>query len=383
MSYTEGWEKSWILAWDKAFQNGFEKGEKIGYDKGYIKGMKDEEDLNKGFDSYEAGYRTGNEEGWDKGYDTGYNEGYNDAYEDMTIETNTKSGKKCIHHTIPKLNENLLDSKIVNNNNQNDDDSTILSSETYSSTYSDKYENKEFEQDMWDCAKTFKNVCFLGSLWCQNLIKVQPGCGITECDNLYELNNLDNVRNIIIEYNKLGFFTTMSQPGKIDIDTNISTDTKNVQYRQRASISGYVKLSTWLKLAKRIENDEYIFAEMNRCGKSYVLEHYELNAIKKTQNFKSQQLSNRLMTATFINNEFPIDIYNKKINDKTIHIITLEDEGISYFWTNACCETQSINDYIGHEIIDDDEIIPIHIFDKEWGNNDRLWNLILQVLQSE
>jgi len=114
------------------------------------------------------------------------------------------------------------------------------------------YENK------WHHVNTFEELCFLGALYVNDIIKNFPTYGhVDNRKNLYELTGeFEWIQPIIYEYNLLNYFTDMSQPGKCDIimdDTNIK-----YEYYQRACVSGFIdkEKATYI-YDKMITNEHY------------------------------------------------------------------------------------------------------------------------------
>jgi len=239
------------------------------------------------------------------------------------------------------------------------------------------YQQKDFEKEMWKSVRTFSDVCFLGNLFCQNLIKIQPNYAMTLKEhNLHEFDtdNLKHNIEIISNYNKLGFYTTMSQPGHITPDkTN-----PNVTYVQRANVSGYVKLNTFIKLLNLVSQDNsliMLYCPFENKFPDNIAEIEKIYCEKMNKYFDRFNLENRLITATFVNGKFPSHIY---LSDKyKINCHTIDD--IYYYHTNFSTESNHIDNYIQRELIDTDDVFSVSIIDKNWGNN-ILWELLLNTL---
>ena len=97
------------------------------------------------------------------------------------------------------------------------------------------YENK------WQHVNTFEELCFLGALYVNDIIKNFPLYPDNTYDekNLYELiGEFEWIQSIIYKYNMLNYFTYISQPGLYDIYIDIN-DIEYVYY-QRACVAGFI-----------------------------------------------------------------------------------------------------------------------------------------------
>mgnify|MGYP007128297437 CR=1 FL=1 len=128
---------------------------------------------------------------------------------------------------------------------------------------------------MYSSIKTFDKLCELGCEFIQDKIKSHPFLIIDESkSNLYELDNEYKwIKEYLLEYNKLGYFTVMSQPG-IDKSTQIYQNCLDYKQSfsnpnilplngiygilQRAEIQGFMENHKALKLYELLKNTRYI-----------------------------------------------------------------------------------------------------------------------------
>jgi hypothetical protein len=409
------------------------------YQKGYLIGVKD-------------GYKRGNEKGYEDGNDNGYSDGFDDgrvcfhdfkyALSDKLQEiVNHSNSYEKLSNNITLLSKNIKKNKGIfkikkywlnlgedtldindmvsyKNDYSNESDCDTISthsSETNKSEIneleineseineseineseineseineSETNESVKLENSLWKNVNNFSDVCYLGSLICQNVLKTQPQCvtGLVEYRSkpiLYELTDPkhNTIKNSIIKYNILGFFTTCSQPGSIDNYKKCD----GVTFLQRSFVNGYTRKSTVLKLMDEFIEDEHILIDVNYSvdftkGEKLIKTFTE----KKNKDFKASSLENSLVTATFINNEFPTEDYLRKIKNRTLHQITNEDNGIPFFWTHCSCNNMLINEYlddVNAKIFDCDDVMSICIMNTCWGDNS-MWSKILKVLEA-
>lgn len=86
-------------------------------------------------------------------------------------------------------------------------------------------------------------------------------------DGLYELKNNEYswIQDIILDYNKHGFCTYTSQPGKIETNVNITTYEGRVLSRgnirkQRAYIRGFMRLKMANTIVDQLKDHEFLIA---------------------------------------------------------------------------------------------------------------------------
>jgi hypothetical protein len=112
----------------------------------------------------------------------------------------------------------------------------------------------EREKKIFDNLTTFDELCLYNIDFCQDKYKYSACYFADENDsgpNLFEHTEENNLKEYIIQLNKLGFLTDCSQP----CDIHILFPKKNMYLYQRAFVSGYVKKSVADVIFKHFEKD--------------------------------------------------------------------------------------------------------------------------------
>ncbi len=383
-AYTKGYDDGFEKYRENLHKNYVEATQK-GYDKGYSE-ICDEE--------YASGYESGNEDGMMCFYDlkkkivVELNNIINSGSDDNSnisfkLKEFSKKLMSSINYSFGNYMHNLSDytSDVINNpkyekyiqvNYENDFDDHDLENDDHNDKICGKYVT---EKQMWDKTKNFTDICELSSLWYQNKIKYMPHQFHHNDNNLNDFDNLPEIAEIIVKCNALGFFITDAQPGEIMKGT---PDTAKF----RAYVGGYIRKDNWLKLVKKLKDDSNIVVDINGFDKlNYYPNSDEINVLTRSLKFMSEDDPNSLISATFINGEFPTEIYNEKYENGTIDDDI--DSDIQYFHRSLSCYDITLDEYIGHELDDSADIINVSLYDKEWGRNTYLWNLILEVLENK
>lgn len=284
----------------------------------------------------------------------------------MSTGTNDEK-KRCIHPSCSK----------VGRDNGNNEDHVKIYNVAYKKGITDakieymKNEKLEIEEKMWQNAKTFRDICFLGKLWCSDIIKFQPMYCMkgTEIHNLNELvsDKYDFIKKCMITYNELGFYTVCSQPAW----SSKNFDNDSFEDRQKAFVEGFVYKDIAHKIFNELKNDENLLIEF---GSEFDKYNEKINTYKKLD------FENRFVSLTFENGKVPIQEYMKRYKNFS----TFYKQKTFLCHTNLCVVDGDINDYLKNDNIkinDNDDIISITISDKRWNKNDLLWSKLLDILQ--
>lgn len=224
--------------------------------------------------------------------------------------------------------------------------------------------------------KTFEEICELGAKFVNDEIDISLGWEKHyEKPNLYELIGEDSwIRPIIHQYNKLGFYTTISQPGgegpfkpyksfydQIHKTGEMLNDGNTYCIKQRAAISGFLNYKTAMEIYNALKDDPYLVI-----------------ARSDTNGYNDEY---RFMTSSFKNdNEYRI--FPKEIADLNQAPAGTETHfGIHPFELHHKKYLKNLNqDY--YDSKSSKYIIGIAIMDKRWSKNDYLWNRVLELLHT-
>jgi hypothetical protein len=260
-------------------------------------------------------------------------------------------------------------------------------------TQQNKKQKKDGPISLKEC-KTFEQVCLVGAKYANDEDDVHESLGW--CDsgctpNLYEMvRNYSWIRPIIHQYNKLGFYTRMSQPGCNDSiikskslygsmkQTDIYLNNGNQHtHKQRAMIMGYMRCDRATKIYNILKNDPYLMVGLHSINNgdipnySWITSSFTNNEI--TPNvfdiIKLDHPNYDRMTArqqNIINKKYPADFKSYAGAHCSINNFTKELPKLA----SSCFDTKS-PEYLDY----------IEIFDKRWDNNDYLWNKVLDILQ--
>lgn len=224
---------------------------------------------------------------------------------------------------------------------------------------------------------TFEELCFYGAKYINNEVKDFFGIWHHNDDNMYELTD-DKfwIRNIIYQYNKNGFFTTISQPGDDGkctmfksigsrIENNINDVKKgNFGIQQRAMISGFMKRTNCMKVYDKLKKDDriVIYSEINNEN---LLEEYTYCSISYEQ---INETNKRIMYDEYKKTESWND-YMSKYDFDDVHCTTFGLWPFSDF-SHLIKDTE-------HE-----DIVSIAFMDKIWNDNTYLWTTLLDTINS-
>lgn len=259
--------------------------------------------------------------------------------------------------------------------------------------------SSEFMSLKYSDIKNFDELCIVGCEFIKGNITQHPFLPNNKSDdNLYELVGQYNwIREYLLEFNKLGFYTIMSQPGNskaIDIysnyyeykksflanDTNINLNSNsntnklvgNYGIMQRAEIEGFMKYSKAMKLYSMLKNEQDIIILISG-NKSNIA----LNSLDKyaTLSYESTNDNIRFMEIESEANEsikVKVKHKNLKRDDKLklmFHVVE------RYFEINKYNIKKHIPNMINFDIVG------ISIMDRIWNRNDYLWEKILFCLK--
>lgn len=246
---------------------------------------------------------------------------------------------------------------------------------------------------MYSKIKTFEELCDIGCKFILNEIKTHPFLIIDETkDNLYELTKQNEwIRDYLYKFNKLGFYTVMSQPG-LDKSTIIYPtylDYKNsfiennkskpldgtFGIKQRAEVEGFMRLEQGLKLYNALKDEPEIIIGIsilhdknNLIIESKSIDKYTTLSYQ-IENFKERFMVSEAETNEVIRFEFKGIERDKKLRMMK-HVVR------RYF----VVRNYPLNKHIPNLI--DNDIIGISIMDKVWNRNDYLWKKIYFCLKN-
>ena len=191
---------------------------------------------------------------------------------------------------------------------------------------------------------------------------------------LYELGGEAKwIKDVIYEYNNLGFLTWTSQPGR-SYDCYVYESIYNRKYqkgdkikcvrKQRALIRGYMKRDLARKLCDYLNQDEFLFVKTAENGKIFTGDV-------------------QFGSMCFINDE-PIIRYHKEIefdyfkdDDEKLKLHPDADQSYN-LGVQLRFPLANLTNFDGKE-----DVVEVEIFDIRWNNNNLLWQTILTFLRKE
>lgn len=239
--------------------------------------------------------------------------------------------------------------------------------------------------------KNFDELCIIGCEFIKGNITQHPFLPNNKSENnLYELvGQYGWIREYLLEFNKLGFYTIMSQPGNskvIDIYSNyyeykksfLAHNTKinlnkivgNYGIMQRAEIEGFMKYSKAMELYSMLKNEPDIIILISANKSNNILNSLDKYA---TLSYESSNDNIRFMEAEAEANEsIKVQYRNYKRDDKLklmFHVVK------RYFEINKYDIEKHMPNMINFDIVG------ISIMDRIWNRNDYLWEKILFCLK--
>lgn len=250
--------------------------------------------------------------------------------------------------------------------------------------------------DVYLQIKTFDELCKIGCDFIENKIKIHPFLIIDQSkDNLYELIDKNTwIRDYLYQYNLMGFYTVMSQPGSdysvqiyptyLDYkksflpvlpEFNICFEPLKEKFgvKQRAEVEGFMKLEKALKLYNLLKDDLEIKISISP----------NLDNEKNNNKDNNQLTINNYATLSYqIENDNNIRFM--ELEAETNELVRLELDGVDrniklsklkhvvrrYF----IVRNYPLNKHIPN--LSDDDIVGISIMDLVWTRNDYLWEKI-------
>lgn len=245
--------------------------------------------------------------------------------------------------------------------------------------------------------KTFYELCAIGCEFIKGNVIHHPFLPTNNSrDNLYELvGEYGWIREYLYEFNQLGFYTIMSQPGnsksidiysnyyeykKYSISDNIKTKInltkvdRNFGTTQRAEVEGFMKYDKAIQIYSMLKNDPNIIILIS-TNKEKENENEISNSLDKytTLSYETIDTNIRFME---IEDEYNEIIRLKYKNYKRDERLKLMNHVIRrYFEINKF----EIKKHIPNIL--DTDIVGISIMDRVWNRNDYLWDKILICLK--
>lgn len=189
-------------------------------------------------------------------------------------------------------------------------------------------------------------------------------CSLIIDVNLPELTGKNEyIKDFIVGFNKMGFYTVTSQPGSIinnfttfktvydrkyKIKKNIVSNTNDIYYRkQRAYIRGYMKTEMATFIINNLVDEEFIYARSNNHN-GIINDKIKLGSV-------------------IFKNDVPI-VYEIS---KEIDITKISDANESY----------DLSVPLHRPLNDKDDIVEFDIIDKRWNMNDYMWNKLYNLIK--
>ena len=252
--------------------------------------------------------------------------------------------------------------------------------------------------NIYNNINSYDELCKIGCDFILDKIKQHPFLIIDQKkDNLYELTGpYKQIKNYLYQYNKMGFFTVMSQPGA-DYPTKIypnyleykkSFDSSNNNIiikplngifgvRQRAEVEGFMKLDKALKLFELLKDEPDIKIGLSLLvSPDKYLNNFKPNSIDKYATISYQIEKNNKIR--FMESEVEINQITRaelKGTDRNNKLIKLNHVIKRYF----VVRNYLIKKHIPN--LKDNDIIGISIMDLVWDRNDYLWKKIFMCLK--
>jgi hypothetical protein len=249
--------------------------------------------------------------------------------------------------------------------------------------------------NIYSQVKTFDELCGIGCDFIQNKIKLHPFLIVDNTkDNLYELVGQNEwIRDYLYQYNMMGFYTVMSQPGS---DYHIQIYPTYLDYKnsfiptlnivnpldskfgvkQRAEVEGFMKLEKAVKLFNLLKNEPEIKIGLSTC-------YFNDDNGNSFNNYSNQNTINNYATLSYqIENNNQIRFMESEA--ETNEIIRLELEGSERNYKLSQLKHVVRRYFIVRNYplkkhiqnLADTDIIGISIMDLIWDRNDYLWEKI-------
>lgn len=255
---------------------------------------------------------------------------------------------------------------------------------------------------MYSDVKTFDELCKIGCDFIIGKTKSHPFLIIDQDkDNLYELVDSNTwIRDYLFEYNKLGFYTVMSQPGldkptkiyssyldykKSFNDYTIKSLEGNFGIKQRAEVEGFMKLSDAMNLYQIIKDDPRIVIGI---GFGSTIGSGSTNgsniSVSINRKLKSIEKYATLSYKTVLDQDILMELesdYNEIIRSKSNNILrniklqNMKHVTRRYFVTR----TYPLYKHIPNLL--DKDIVGVSLMDLEWNSNNYLWEKIYSSLK--
>lgn len=225
---------------------------------------------------------------------------------------------------------------------------------------------------------TFEELCSYGAKFVNNEVKDFFDLWYHTDDNMYELTG-DKfwIRNLIYQYNKNGFFTTISQPGddgKFTIFKSLGSRLKgdindvktgNFGLQQRAMIRGFMKKTNCMKVYDKLKKDDRIVI-CSDIDNENLLEEYTYCSISYEQ---INETNKRIM----------YDEYKKMVSCggsiNKYDLNDLDDCMLTGFGSSSFNNFSHLIKDTPHE-----DIVSIAFMDKIWNDNTYLWTTLLDTI---
>lgn len=250
--------------------------------------------------------------------------------------------------------------------------------------------------NIYNQIKTFDELCRIGCDFIQDKIKSHPFLIINQSkDNLYELVGKNEwIRDYLYQYNLMGFYTVMSQPG---LDYPVQIYPNYLDYKksfipefnlyvypmkekfgvkQRAEVEGFMKLEKAVKLYNLLKNDieikigisSYLVNEKNKVPDHPLIDNYATLSYQIENNNQVRFMELEAETNELVRLKLKSTNRNYKLS-KLKHVIR------RYF----IVRNYSLNKHIPNLL--DNDIVGISIMDLIWTRNDYLWEKIYLCLK--
>ena len=248
--------------------------------------------------------------------------------------------------------------------------------------------------NIYSQVKTFDVLCGIGCDFIQNKIKSHPFLIIDQTkDNLYELVGPNEwIRDYLYQYNMMGFYTVMSQPGSdypiqiyqtyLDYKKSFIPTLNIVNpldgkfgVKQRAEVEGFMKLEKAIKLFNLLKNEPEIKIGLSTC---YFNDDYR-NSLKNS----NQNTINNYATISYqIENNKEIRFMESEAEINEIIRLELEGSERNYKLSQLkhvirryfIVRNYPLKKHIPN--LSDNDVVGISIMDLEWNRNDYLWEKI-------
>lgn len=249
---------------------------------------------------------------------------------------------------------------------------------------------------MYSHIDSFDKLCETGCDFIMDKIKIHPFLKIDQTkSNLYELDETNKwIRDYLYQYNKLGFYTVMSQPGldypvklyssyldykKSHLEQNIKYTDGKFGIKQRAEVEGFMKLSKAKILLNHLGSDNRLRIGISNLESREIFYAGEsISALDPLDEYAT--LSYRVNSDSnivFMNKEDKINesIRFKYKNSPRDLKLSLMNHIIRRYFV---VRTYPLKKHIPN--LKDDDIVGVSIMDLVWDSNDYLWDKVLFAL---